>query len=85
MQQHGPLGVQERREKAMCENLRAAMTSQSAPILVLGIAHLHSMMSKLSEEFDVAGYGHELDEMVTLNALASRFVRRMPCAQFLRS
>lgn len=62
IRQHGPLDAQERREKAMCENIRGLMATRATAVVVLGIAHLHSMMSKLSEDFDVAGYGHELDE-----------------------
>ena len=62
VRQHGPLDAQERRERAMCENIRTLMAARATAVLVLGIAHLHSMMSKLSEDFDVAGYAHELDE-----------------------
>jgi hypothetical protein len=54
--QYGPIANQESREVAMCENIQRAMETRETALLVIGLAHLHSMFVKLSPEFDVKGY-----------------------------
>ena len=54
--QYGPIDTQEKRENAMCQNIAAAMSSIDIGIVVIGVAHLHSMFLKLSREFRVKGY-----------------------------
>jgi hypothetical protein len=53
---YGPIDVQERREKVMCKNISDAMKSYQKALIVLGLAHLHSMFMKLEEEFEVSAY-----------------------------
>lgn len=55
---YGPLAIQEMREKVMCENILQAMSSRNVAVVVLGLAHLHSMMMKLSKDFEVRGYSY---------------------------
>lgn len=47
--QYGPLSVQKNREEAMCENITRAMSSRNVALIVVGVAHLHSMMVSLSK------------------------------------
>jgi hypothetical protein len=54
--QYGPIGTQEKREQAMCQIVAAAMLSVDLALVVIGLAHLHSMFLKLSGQFDVKGY-----------------------------
>jgi hypothetical protein len=57
LRQHGPIDVQEKREAAMCENIRKSMSARQVALFVLGMAHLHSMFVKLAKDFDVSAYG----------------------------
>jgi hypothetical protein len=61
IQRYGPISVQENREKLMCENITAAMASIERALVVIGLAHLHSMLMKLSSEFNVEGFGFGLE------------------------
>ena len=54
--QYGSIEVQEKREAVMCKNLRNAMMSYKTALGVIGLAHLHSMMVKLENDFTVKGY-----------------------------
>ena len=58
--QYGPIANQESREVAMCESIQRAMETRETALLVIGLAHLHSMFVKLSPEFDVKGYALSL-------------------------
>ena len=61
MSEYGPFEIQEKREEKMVENIRVAMLNDDNGLLLLGIAHLHSMLARLhSRNFDVVGY-HWLD------------------------
>lgn len=56
IQRYGPILIQEKREKVMQENIVRSMASVDVALLVIGLAHLHSMYSKLSTDFDVEGF-----------------------------
>jgi hypothetical protein len=57
MAEYGPLRNQENRENQMVENVRQAMTSHDVGILLIGLAHLHSMCQKLlSADFNVSAF-----------------------------
>lgn len=56
LRRHGPLDVQEKREAAMCKNIQTAMSTRNASLIVIGVAHLHSMFMKLSKDFEVKAY-----------------------------
>jgi hypothetical protein len=58
---YGPLAAQEMREEFMCENIRTAMGSHQSGLVVVGVAHLHSMLMKLSKHFNVEGYAYRLE------------------------
>lgn len=58
IQRYGPLASQEKRENLMCDNIIAAMSAYETGVVVIGLGHLHSMMVKLSGDFDVDGYGY---------------------------
>lgn len=58
---YGPLPIQEKREKLMCENIATAMSAYGTAVVVIGLGHLHSMMMKLSGNFDLDGYGYGLE------------------------
>jgi hypothetical protein len=58
---YGPLAAQEKRETAMCENIRDAMATHDSAVIVIGLAHLHSIYAKLANDFDVDGYGFTTD------------------------
>jgi len=60
-QRYGPIPVQEKREKVMYENITAAMSSMESALVIMGLAHLHSMLVKLSKEFDVKGFAFGLE------------------------
>ncbi len=53
---YGPIEAQNKRETRMCANITGYMSSCDSALVVIGVAHLHSMFARLSEEFDVAGY-----------------------------
>jgi len=59
--QYGPLATQEMREEAMCGNIVRAMSSRNVALVVVGVAHLHSMLAKLSKNFEVKGYAYRLE------------------------
>jgi hypothetical protein len=59
--QYGPLPAQEVREEAMCGNIVRAMSARNVALVVVGLAHLHSMLAKLSKNFDVKGYAYRLE------------------------
>jgi hypothetical protein len=59
--QYGPLPTQEMREEAMCENIVLAMASRNVGLVVVGLAHLHSMLAKLSRDFEVKAYAYRLE------------------------
>jgi hypothetical protein len=55
--EYGPFEKQEAREKRMVQNVRAEMENYESGILVLGLAHMHSVFEKLeSSGFKVYGY-----------------------------
>lgn len=53
---YGPILIQEKRERAMIENIVRSMAPFDVAVLVIGLAHLHSMYSKLSNDFDVEAF-----------------------------
>jgi hypothetical protein len=53
---YGPIANQENREIAMCDSIQRAMKTRETALLVIGLAHLHSMFLKLSPEFDIEAY-----------------------------
>lgn len=55
---YGPIINQERREKVMCENIARSMSSYQVGVVVVGLAHLHSMFVKLSNGFEMEGYSY---------------------------
>ena len=61
IQRYGPLLSQERRENLMCTNIATAMSLYETGVLVIGLGHLHSMMMKLSGQFEIDGYGFGLE------------------------
>ncbi len=61
MIRYGPLDAQERRELMMCENIAIAMCSHTVGLIIIGVAHLHSMMAKLSKDFETDGYAYRLE------------------------
>ena len=58
---YGPVAVQENRELAMCTNISTAMLNREVAVVVIGLAHLHSLMVKLSGGFEVRGYAYQLE------------------------
>jgi hypothetical protein len=55
--EYGPLEAQERREGYMVERVKEFMEPHQVGLLIIGLAHLHSVLSKLkSIGFDVRGY-----------------------------
>jgi hypothetical protein len=58
---YGPFPTQEMREEVMCQNVVCAMSSRNAALVVVGVAHLHSMLAKLSKNFEVQGYAYRLE------------------------
>lgn len=55
---YGPFDVQERRELFMRDSILAVMVGFESAVLVIGEAHLHSIGTKLSTDFDVESYGY---------------------------
>lgn len=53
---YGPIANQELREVAMCDSIQHAIKTRETALLVVGLAHLHSMFLKLSVEFEVEAY-----------------------------
>lgn len=53
---YGPLSVQSKREEMMVSNIQSFLPSscQSA-LVIVGLAHLHSMMERLSKFYNVEG------------------------------
>lgn len=57
MSEYGPFKTQEARENEMTKNIRAEMENRQSALFVLGLAHLHSLLSKLLVlGFNVTGY-----------------------------
>jgi hypothetical protein len=57
MAEYGPLDHQENRERAMVEHVCTAMTGHHVGILLIGLAHLHSMSQKLlAADFNVTAF-----------------------------
>ena len=57
MYEYGPFENQEARESRMATNIRAEMASHEIGLFVCGLAHLHSLFSKLRAlEFEVLGF-----------------------------
>jgi hypothetical protein len=59
--QYGPLAAQEAREKMICGNIEMAMASHQVGLIVIGVAHLHSMLMKLSTKFEVKAYAYRAE------------------------
>jgi hypothetical protein len=58
---HGPIPIQERREDTMRQNIIREMSTFDVGVLVIGLAHLHSMSNKLSDDFDVEAFAYSLE------------------------
>ncbi len=59
MYEYGPFENQDAREKQMVQNVRVEMENYESGILVLGLAHMHSVFEKLqSSGFKVYGYSY---------------------------
>jgi hypothetical protein len=59
MHEYGPFEKQDAREKQMVQNVRTEMTNYESGILVLGLAHMHSIFEKLqSSGFQVYGFSY---------------------------
>jgi hypothetical protein len=59
MCEYGPFENQDAREKRMVQNVRAEMQNYESGMLVLGLAHMHSIFEKLqSSGFKVYGYSY---------------------------
>ena len=59
MCEYGPFRNQDAREKQMVQNVRTEMTNYESGILVLGLAHMHSVFEKLkSSGFQVYGFSY---------------------------
>jgi hypothetical protein len=57
LQEYGPLDVHELRERYMVDRIKEAMEPCNGGLFIVGLGHLHSMLSKLkSVGFDVRGY-----------------------------
>lgn len=57
LQEYGPLNVQELRENYMVDHITFFMEAHTAGMLIVGLAHLHSLLSKLKAAgFEVRGY-----------------------------
>ena len=57
MSEYGPLENQDNREREMLENICAAMEPHRVGIVLIGLAHLHSMSQKLlGASFNVAAF-----------------------------
>jgi hypothetical protein len=57
LQEYGPLDVHELRERYMVDRIKEFMEPYNVGLFIVGLAHLHSMLSKLKAAvFDVRGY-----------------------------
>ena len=57
LQEYPPLDVQERREEYMVDRVIEVMKPYNVGLFVIGLAHLHSMISKLTQSgFELHGY-----------------------------
>lgn len=57
LQEYGPLDVHELREQYMVDRIKEAMVPYNAGLFIVGLAHLHSTLSKLKTAgFEVRGY-----------------------------
>ncbi len=57
MAEYGPFDHQENRERAMIEHVCTAMAEHQVGILLIGLAHLHSMSQKLlAADFNVTAF-----------------------------
>jgi predicted MPP superfamily phosphohydrolase len=57
LQEYGPLDVHELRECYMVDRIKESMKMFNVGLFIVGLAHLHSMLSKLKTAgFDVKGY-----------------------------
>jgi hypothetical protein len=57
LQEYGPLDVQELRECYMVDKIRVFMEPYKVGLFIVGLAHLHSILSKLKAVgFDARGY-----------------------------
>jgi hypothetical protein len=54
---YGPMDVMEKRETTMIDSVATIMESKQSAVLVVGLAHLHSMASRLALLFDVVPFG----------------------------
>jgi len=56
IRQYGPLDIQEKREHLMQAKIIDAMSSHESAVLVIGVAHLHSMCMKLKGDFEIQAW-----------------------------
>ena len=56
--QYGPFDVQEKRERIMRDNIVQEMAGSQNGLLVIGLAHLHSLSCKLSNDFEVKSHAY---------------------------
>jgi hypothetical protein len=56
--EYGPFDVQEKRERIMRDNIVREMAASQKGVLVIGLAHLHSLSLKLANDFDVKSYAY---------------------------
>ena len=55
--EYGPYRQQENRERQMVENICSEMEQHDSGLFVVGVAHLHSLFTKLkNRDFEVVGY-----------------------------
>jgi hypothetical protein len=56
--QYGPFDAQEKRERIMWDNIVREMATSRSGVVVIGLAHLHSLSFKLSNDFDVKSFAY---------------------------
>ena len=56
--EYGPFDVQEKRERIMRDNIVREMVASQNGVLVVGLAHLHSLSMKLSSDFDLKSFAY---------------------------
>jgi hypothetical protein len=56
IRQYGPLDIHEKREHSMRAKIIDAMSSHESAVLVIGVAHLHSMCMKLKCDFEIRAW-----------------------------
>lgn len=61
IRQHGPFDIQESREELMRSNVISAMSAHDSGVLVVGVAHLHSMSMKLKNDFDLTAWAFAVE------------------------